>query len=153
MLAPQGRVSGITTTFRWHAKDRAVSSRAVREDFLVFTELRHVRRADFSLFSGRQYNVHAVELAKFVQDAARFVSKAGFPAELAQELPEHLGQKADQDAGPRRAAPSPHDVGSANQIASDCPQRIMTGQLMIRETTRVGCLTAKCPDIGKCDIH
>ena len=55
--------------------------------------------ADFVTVLGRQHDVHHAQLAQFVQHAPRFMAEAGSLAELPEELPEDVGQKADQDVG------------------------------------------------------
>lgn len=61
--------------------------------------LRDAAGADFRAVLGGQYDVDRAELGQFGQHAARFVAQTGAVAELAEELPEHVGQEADQDVG------------------------------------------------------
>jgi len=45
----------------------------------------------------RQNHVHHADLPQFVQDPPGFLAQSGPVAELAEGLPEHIGQEAHQD--------------------------------------------------------
>jgi hypothetical protein len=66
----------------------------------VVAGLSHAPCADFAALFGRQHYVDHPQLAQLVQYASRFAAQAGLLAELAQELSEHIGQKADEEVRP-----------------------------------------------------
>jgi hypothetical protein len=72
----------------------------IQEDFLVIAGLGDVACAELAAVFCRQDDVDRTEFAEFRKHAPRFVAEAGLLAELAQELPEHICQEADQNVGP-----------------------------------------------------
>ena len=61
--------------------------------------LGHALGAEFGAVGGGKHNIDNTEFTQLSQDASRLVAQARSLAELAEELPEHVGQKADQDVG------------------------------------------------------
>ena len=78
---------------------RQFPAEAFEEDLLVVAGLRHAPGADVLALLGGEHDIDRAELAQFFQDASRFVAQPRFLAELAQELPQHVGQEADQNVG------------------------------------------------------
>ena len=74
-------------------------AQVIQEDFLVVAGLCNAARAELATIFRRQDDVDSTEFAQFRQHATRFVAEAGLLAELAQELPEHIRQEANQNMG------------------------------------------------------
>jgi len=69
----------------------------VQQDLLVFAGLGDAPCADFYSVARRQHHVHYAQLFEFLKDTTRFVAKAAFAAQTGQGLPQHVGQKANQN--------------------------------------------------------
>ena len=69
----------------------------MQQDFLVFAGLGDAPFADFDAFTRWQHYVHHAQFFKLLKNTTRFIAKARFVAQAGQRLPEHVGQKTDQN--------------------------------------------------------
>ena len=94
--------------------------------------LRHAARAELLAVLRGKDDVDRAQFAELVEDAAWFVAQARPLAQLAEELPEHVGQEADQDMGQDAVLfLVPH--GPERQVAFlDAERRLRLGQLDVR---------------------
>src|SRR5207244_2031308 len=56
-------------------------------------------QTDLATVLGRQDDIGALNAAEFVEDRARALAEAGASLPLLERLPQHVGEKADEDVG------------------------------------------------------
>ena len=72
----------------------------LEEDSLVVAGLRDAAGADLVTIACGKHDVHHAQLTQFGQHPPRLIPQASALTELAQELPEHVCQEADQNVRP-----------------------------------------------------
>ena len=72
-------------------------TKVVEQNFLVVGGLCDTSGADRLTVAGVEYNIDCAEFTEFGQHPSWLITETSFGAELAQELPQHIRQEADQD--------------------------------------------------------
>jgi hypothetical protein len=85
---------------RRHAEAlREVEAEAVEQGGLSGVRAHDAAEAEFTPIRRRQDDVRALNATEFIEDRARTVPESGSTLPLLERLPQHVGEKADEDVG------------------------------------------------------